>query len=243
MSEQLTYPSATAEDGYSQRAGVSQTWADIIAANGTQASDGDTGFSMILQAHATTDRWQTLRRGLFMFDVSPLPPGAIVSGANVSFYPNSVTAEVFSSSFAIAAGDSASATGVVAGDYQLNAQPTEYSDSRVLLSNIVATTRFSFDLNAVGYAALQAAYDASEVFKTSLLFDWDLDAASPTWAGSSVKDDITIMCYEDGAPKLPTLTITFRVGRGYATIELTGTLAGGGADTVTADIWAVEVFT
>jgi hypothetical protein len=134
-------------------------------------------------------------------------------------------------------------TSLIAGDYQLlNAQKVEHGTARVAVADIVVGTRVVWTLNAQALTTFQSLYDSGNVFELGVYFDWDFDATSPTWA-SSVTDDINFYA-RNGATssQWPLLTITYRVGMGYATVTLTGTLGNNG-DTVTADMWAVEVFT
>ena len=237
------YGGATAVDGYAGREGVQQTWADLIAAAGSTASHSQASYIMKLQANATTDRWQTLRRGVFLFDSTELPAGAILQSANVSFMPTVVIARNFSSSFVLANAPVTAYTSIIAADYaRLHALKVEHSDSRVALSSLVGSTRFSFDLNAQAILTLQSTFVSGNAFELGLYFDHDFDETSPVWAGGAITDEIRIGGFSAGDPNWPILTVTFRIGRGYATLQLTGTLANG-ADTVTADMWAVEVFT
>jgi hypothetical protein len=243
MSSATMQSSATDVDGYVTRGGVIQTWANIIAGNGTAAVyTPGTGFSMKIQGGLSAGEWTDVVRGVFMFDpAGVLPTGAIITGASISLYPNATTSRNFLSSFVLTSAPVTAATSLIAGDYQLiKATQVEYGTARVTLASLVAGTRFTFTLNAAAFAAFQAALTAVGVFKLGLMFDWDFDNTSPTWA--SAADDITVMTVESGSTKWPILTITYRVGMGYATVALTGTKASAG-DTLTADMWAVEVFT
>jgi hypothetical protein len=184
-----------------------------------------------------------LRRGVFLFDSTPLPPGSILQSANVSFHCNSIVDRNFSSSFVLGNAPVDSYTGLTAADYnRLHLAKVEHSDDRVTLASLTAGVRFDFDLNATAITTLQSTFVSGNAFELGLYFDWDFDEVAPTWQAGTLSDQIGIRGYQAGAPDWPILTVTYRIGRGYATVQLTGTLANGG-DTVTADMFAVEVFT
>lgn len=234
---------ASAVDGYAGREGASESWATLIAGAGNTADyTAETGYSMLLQSTATSGKWQGLRRMVFLFDPAPLPTGAIITGGSLSLYANATTARNFSSSFVLTNAPVTAYTSLIAADYALlHAAPVEHATARVTLASLTAGARFSFTLNAQALVTFNSLYQSGNVFELGMMFDWDFDGVSPTWQ-SAVTDDITIMMSEAGSTKWPILSITYRVGMGHATIALTGTKASAG-DTLTADMWAVEVFT
>lgn len=239
----ITMQSSTAAvDGYVGREGAVEAFATLIGSAGTAASyTPGTGFSMKMTGNATADKWSDIRRGIFLFDPVTLPTGSVITGGSVSFYPNAINSRNFSSSFVLTNAPVTAYTSLVTADYALlHAAPVEHGTARVTLASLVAATRFSFTLNAQALVTFQSLYESGNVFELGLMFDWDFDGVSPTWANAA--DDITIMTVESGSTKWPILSITYRVGMGYATVSLTGTKAVAG-DTLTAEMWAVEVFT
>jgi hypothetical protein len=244
MSSITMQSSAAAVDGYITRNGVVETWAVITAGAGTTAAyTPGTGFSMKLQAHTDAGKWTDCVRGVFLFDPAPLPAGSVITGGSISFYPNATTKRELSSSFVLTNAPVTGYTSLVTADYaRLKALPVEHGTARVTLASLTAAARFTFTLNAQALVTFNSLYQSGNKFELGLMFDWDFDAgAGPAWA-SGAADDITIMTVESGSTKWPILTITYRVGMGYATVNLTGTKASAG-DTLTAEMWAVEVFT
>jgi len=242
MAQLTMQSSASAVDGYVERGGASEPWATLISSAGNAVDYTSSGFTMKLTANATTSLWTGVRRGIFLFDPSPLPPGSIITGGSISFYCNATTSRVFSSSFVLTNAPVTAYTSLITADYALlHAQPVEHGTARVTLASLVAGTRFAFTLNATALTTFQSLYDSGNVFELGLMFDWDFDEVSPTWQSGAVEDDVTVMTVESGSTKWPILTIEYYVGGGYANLELTCQKANAG-DTCDADLFAVEVF-
>lgn len=235
--------SAAAVDGYVAREGVTDAWATIIAGAGTSAAySPDTGYSMMITSHTVSGQWVRVRRMVFMFVPATMPVGATIIGGSLTIYPKAADARNFGSSFMLIEAPVTAPTSLINADYALlHAVTTEAATNRVALADIVAGVPIIFTLTAQTLNDFQALYAASTPYKLAMLFDWDFDGASPTWV-SSKSDDITIAMSEAGSPTWPVLSLTYETAASVATISLTGTKASAG-DTLTADMWAVEVFT
>ena len=233
----------TAVDGRVGREGASESWATLIAGAGNVVDYAGTGVVMRLSATATLNLWAALRRGVFLFDPAPLPAGAIIQGGSLSLYSNTTPSNNFLSNLVLTNAPVTAYTSLITADYALlHAQMVEHGTARVAVSSLIAATRFSFTLNAQALVTFQSLYDSGNVFELGLLFDWDFLSTTPVWV-SGATDDITIISQNHAtSANWPILTITYRVGKGHATVTLKGTLGNSG-DTVTADMWAVEVFT
>lgn len=242
MSTIVMNPGTSAVDGRVGREGASESWATLIAGNGNVVDYAAAGVTMRIQSTGTSNLWAALRRGVFLFDPVSLPTGSIIQSGTLSLYPTAAT-DNFVSELVLGNAPVTAYTSLIAGDYQLlNAAKVEHGTARVAVASIVPGTRITFTLNAQALTTFQSLYESGNVFELGLYFDWDFDEVSPIWA-SSTTDDINFYAQNGGlTAQWPILTITYRVGMGYATVHLTGQLVNSG-DTVTADMWAVEVFT
>ena len=241
MSQKLIYSTAAAVDGF---CGSSQySWVAVLAEDGNVYGYSNTSVEMRLYSGVAVDEWTNLRKGIYMFPSTAMPEGSVITSGSFSCIPAAGFSDVFLSSLVLANAPTAIANQIAAADYQkLNANKIELSDTRHSIASLVADTRITFPLNAAGYASLQASFDAGGAFKLSTIYDWDFDEVNPGWQ-AGVADSVSMYGYSYGTAAFrPILTLGFYVGGGYATIKITGTKATG-ADVLTADNWAIEVFT
>ncbi len=229
-------------DGWAGRAGM-QAWTNLLTLAGNGKGDTETRVQMALTSSVTLDMWQGIRRGFMLFYIpdGPIPAGAIVESANVSLFSEFNPGDNFSTSLTLTDSDPASNTGLSTADYLGGPGTVEYTDTRVTLLSMGATTRFEFELNAAGLAALGTAIVGQTVFKTGIRFSHDFDNTEPTWV-SNVQDDVYISSADNAnASRWPYLEVTFRIGPGNATVKVTGE-KGNSADGITIDTWVVEIF-
>lgn len=242
MSTIVMNPGTTAADGRTGREGADESWATIIAGGGNAADHTAAGVTMRLQSSGTSNQWAALRRGVFLFDPAPLPDGAIIQSGTLALYCTA-KADTFLSSMVLTNAPVTAYTSIVAADYALlGGTKVEHGTARITVASITAPGWVTWTLNAQALTTFQSLYESGNVFELGVYFDWDFDEVAPTWA-SSTTDDINFYARNGGtSSQWPTLTIVYRVGMGYATVVLTGQLGNSG-DTVTADMFAVEVFT
>lgn len=92
-----TYPDADPEsttiDGHVRRSGVDQTWTNVRSGAGTNQSSTSAAQAMAqLTASTTSNQFERLVRGIFLFDTSSIAAGATISSAIVSLYGSAKTA-------------------------------------------------------------------------------------------------------------------------------------------------------
>lgn len=243
MSQKLMYSSLTAVDGFTGSSAF--TWVDLLAGNGNVSGYTSTGVEMRLTSHAIDipGAWDNLRKGIYLFDPSPLPTGSVIQSGSFSCVPAAGFTNVFLSSLVLANAPVAAYTSIANSDYQLlNAAKVLHSATRHTIASLVANTRITFPLNAQALVTFQSLYEAGNVFELSTMYDWDFDEVDPGWQ-ASISDSVTMYGWRHATVAYrPILTINYYVGGGYATIHLTCTKATG-ADVLTVDNWAVEIFT
>lgn len=88
-----TYPASGANspvDGTVERSSVDESFATIRAGAGTAASDtgDDSGDYPALVSSTTSNQFQSMRRGIYLFDTSTLTSLAEISNATISVYGN-----------------------------------------------------------------------------------------------------------------------------------------------------------
>lgn len=219
--------------GRAGREGATESWATIIAGNGN-ANAGT--LTPRLQSTATTDVWAAHRRSFATFTTAtdPLPAGSIITAATISMLISTKGSDSFGQSMCIVE----ASTGAGNADYQNTAAfRTEYT-SRVTIASMASGVRSTWTFNAAGLTYLTAKYVAATSFSMGLRYSSDIDQSAPTWV-SATTDDLSIAGVGATGPEI---VVTYRVGPGHAVVHLTGTL-GNSADTVNANLWAVEVFT
>ena len=183
-------PETTSVDGLVERNNAgSETFASLRSGAGTVADDSTsaTGGGRVyrLLASTTTDGFQVLDRGIFLFDSSSLPDGATISSATFSFYiaaGNSSNALGLSAAHAAASlvgSTPASNTGLVAADYAQLGSTRYATDKNFADWNTDAYTDQA--LNATGITNISK----TNITKLGTRSGVDLDNGTPAWSSAA----------------------------------------------------------
>ena len=193
-------PETTSVDGHLERSGVNETWGTIRAGAGTGAGDSDVNDVYAAQAHAsaTTNQYQTMRRGIFLHDSSAIPDTDTIDSGTWSGYANSTGTGLGQLNTALVASTPASNTALVSGDYsQLGG--TRFATDRTINST---GAYWDFTLDANGLAAVSK----TGVSKFGTLLANDLDNSAPTWA-SNAQSWVFFDPAEDAGGNFPKLVV------------------------------------
>lgn len=229
--------------------GMGESWATIIAGNGTGSQDTNPSISFTPDGDGYDNQWITNVRMGLAFPTSGLPTGAIVDSATIGF---TVAADIYNdyNSDAVLTKSTLSSTSTMSdSDYQgFKSDQVEYGTARQALSGLTYPGTFTMTLNATALTDLQTAVTATTPFTAGMMSDADFDAVAPTW------DDLLTMQLEVSSP---TLTVVYHTEGGPSAsvevpssthtggkkweLELTGQLGNSG-DTVAVDFVAVEIF-
>ena len=207
MADVVFYPDAhpedTSVDGWANRSGVIETWADIHGSAGTESSDTSDGASASIASYSTTDRYNSLGRPIILFDTSGIV--ADVTAAILRLYIDDKTRTAgwgaLNPTFGIYASTPASNTAIVPADYgQLAA--TLLSDS-IAYNDITENAWLTFTLNAAGLAAI-----VDGITKLAFRISYDALNSAPPWATNS-QISIAFQCADNASDNRPELVITY----------------------------------
>ena len=177
-------PETTTVDGHVRRDTGTETWATIHDGAGTAFSDNATTAQFASVVSSTTaNRWDVIRRGIFLFDTSSITASATISAVVFSLWATSVTND-FTSSLCVVSSNPASNTGLANSDYA-TLGTTQYA-SDTALSGITTGAYTDISLNATGIAAVSK----TGVTKLGTLISQDRTNTEPTWA-SALQSNVT----------------------------------------------------
>lgn len=184
---------STSVDGYAEHlygAGSGQTWATIVAAAGTAATDDRSTNSIAASALADTGdgNWREIIRGIFLFDTSAITDTDSIDSATFSIYVPSVT-DVADQLIGVVASAPASNTALVGGDY--DSLGTTRFATDIDVTSLSTSAYNDFALNASGLAAITT----TGVTKLGTRLSGDIDDTTPTWS-SGVEPRVNCYCAE-----------------------------------------------
>jgi len=179
------------------------SWATLKAGSGTAADDTSAATTAVqLRSGDTTDQWDRLDRGIFLFDTSGIGADQQVDSATFSFVAAG-KGDSFSQSVSLTSSAPASNTAVVAGDWD-SLGSTKYA-SDITIASITAddSTYNVMTLNAAG----EAAISLTGITKFGTLASGDIDNSPPTWSAST--QSFVTMRFADntGTTKDPKLVV------------------------------------
>lgn len=204
-------PETTTVDGEVSRGAALQTWAGIRDGAGTGVNSNSASNTIAyLNAAATTDTWDDLRRGIALFDCSSLEAGASVTACVLSYYLNYKGTNLASPTYAIYESTPASNTGLVASDFaQIG---TAAFSAEVSGSSLTASTYNDFIFNATGLAAIiQGVVKLG--FRNA---NYDVANTPPTWqAPPNMNYEVNVYTADQaGTNNDPRLVVTYITGSG-----------------------------
>lgn len=221
MSNVTFYPDAHPEtnsvDGHTYHdygLGAGQDWATIVAAVGNGASDSAASFyAFLIEADNVNNKWQSLIRGVLLFNTAGIPDTAVVVSARLTLYGNSKSDGLSCTPdlniYAIAP---ASNTAVAAGDFD-SFGTTPYCDTPVTYANLNVFSPPStfgtviFDFNPAGLLAISL----TGVTKIGLRnANKDVAGVAPTW-GSEAYSHFAIFSADDTTERRPKLEVVYNI--------------------------------
>jgi hypothetical protein len=200
-------PETTTVDGTVGVSGASQTFASIRSAAGSLSNDSDTtgNQSMRIDASATTDEYDGMRRSIYLFDTSSLDDSATINSATFSIKHNTVVNQFASTTnLNLSTVNPASNTALVDADYNIaNYGSTKLSDTGYSLASITLNTYEDLVLNASGLAEVST----TGVTKLSLRSENDIDNSAPTWGSGDIDTSLVDQADKTGTSDDPKLVI------------------------------------
>lgn len=210
------YPDAHAEstsvDGYVQRIITpTEAFGTLRGGNGTSANDsGSQDFAVDLFAGSgSSNTYQVLARGIYVFDTSSLPDTDVISAATISICSRTTKIDGLGGNGAvgITAATTASNTALAASDYQSNTSATRLADTDIDVGSWAADSVYNnWTLNASGIANISAT--GVSKFASKLGFDIDNTTTGLTWSSSGEILARNYMADQAGTSCDPKLVIT-----------------------------------
>lgn len=194
-------------DGWVGFSGASRTFSSIIGeTNGTDPNVINTsGTPFYLESSTTTNQFDNLYRGFFIFDTSSIPSDAIITSAKISLYGVNKGNGLGSPDLHITSSNPASNSNLVNADFD-NIGSTSFGN--ISYDSFSTTGWNDITLNASGLANINKGTGARSKF--ALLSSWDINGSfTGTWA-SNVSSFFSIYMSDNGSNK-PTLEVTFTV--------------------------------
>lgn len=209
--------SGTAVDGVVIRSGVDEAIGVIRAGAGMTTDTTDPTYVCYIDTGpaSTSNKFFTLKRGIFLFDTTLLPANAVISSATLNFWVTA-TANGFSgaasANSALVAVSSApsSNTSLANGDYS-NLGSTDFGRS-VSQGSLSTGAYNSITLNASGIANITNA----GISKFGLRYGWDFDntITGITWATSNSQGVQMDLASHTGTTQDPKLSVTYTLPDG-----------------------------
>lgn len=216
-----TAPETTSVDGYVGFSG-NDTFANVRGGTGNVADHIQNTTSVQIQCDpATNPNFDSLYRGIVLFDTSGLPADAVITAATVKLYVTS-TVDQLSQSIGITAATPASNTTIGYADYATaNFGSTRFATDSTIPA-LTTNAYNTFTLNASGRAAVIPG--GGGVSKFAVRLSADIDNAAPTW-GASQQSRVTFNTADAGASVAPILTVTYTSVSGSNVWSTTGVTA------------------
>lgn len=176
-------PETTTVDGYVGRSGVDEAWGTIRAGAGNGANHTGDGLRVEIQASATANQWDTLRRSLTLFDTSALTSGATVSDAVLSLWGSEIF-DSFSgtSTVDIYTSTPAANTSLAGSDYGQTGT-TSQTGSALALSGLSTTAYNAFTFDATGRGNIAKTGVSKFALKNA---NFDVANVAPTWSSGTL---------------------------------------------------------
>jgi len=169
-------------DGYVGHDSSGLSWANLVAAAGNEADDTTAIiWVMYIYSRSYLDSWDTIRRSIFLFDVSSLSGKTVTAAIFKIKASNKYDNLSISPDINLYESDPASTTELTGTDYA-TLGTTPYCDTPITYANWTSGSWMEFTLNADGLTALQAAIDGDGIFKCGLRnANYDASGTPPTW--------------------------------------------------------------
>lgn len=158
-------------------------WAAVQAGAGTSTGfDRTAGFTQVeIQSCVTSGQYNRIGRSIFCFTISSLTN--VGEAARIILRENGIVNTLAGQQLCLVGATPASDTTLVAADYA-TVGSTLYSDTLYDVDSLSTPQLLTFDLNAAGLAALEAARLAGTKFCVAVRAESDRTNVEPTWAAS-----------------------------------------------------------
>ncbi|MFA6048273.1 MAG: hypothetical protein WC737_05710 [Parcubacteria group bacterium] len=210
-------------DGYVRRDGVDEAFATIRAGAGVTAGVSNTFDNIArLQSSATSNQYNVMLRGFFLFNTATIDNAAVISSAFLSLRGRSVGQEFAGAlSLHVAAATPAATDNLATGDYG-NIGRTSFAS--MAYGDYITNGYNQFDFNASGIANISL----TGVSKFSTQTSWDINNSGPTWSAN--KQGYFTANFADNGTEKPILSVTYTTPVAWTqalaeTIGLTDALA------------------
>ena len=203
-------PETTSVDGFVNRNGVDETWANIIAGAGVAAGDSELSANVItITASATANQWSTLSRGILLFDTSALTSAANISAAVLSIFgANKLDLLGIAPDIDIYTSTPASNTALVAADFtQIGSVSQTGSPITYAAYSTVAYNDFTF--NATGRGNISKTGVSKFGVRNA---NYDVAANAPAHTANLASRMNFILADTSGTSTDPKLVITYTKG-------------------------------
>ena len=172
-------PESTSVDGRTRRSTAGETWANLIAGDGTSFVDTGTTLYTYLRAAASGNNWDLLDKNHFLFDSSSIPDTDTISSATLSVYGANVQNDAFTLSVNIYSTNPASNVAIVETDHDtVGTTPFATAKAQSTLNN---TNYNDFALNASGIAQVSK----TGISKFGFAYVNVQENSEPTWSASA----------------------------------------------------------
>ncbi len=228
------FPASDATDGYIGRLPASEIFSTIRGGAGTntgQSSEHEIG----LIATTTDPQYSWLTRFLMMYDSSSIGDTDTIDSGTVSVKRSADAQLTALGNFQanISAGQAASTTAIVAGDYDLQvANATKMSNTSIAYGSMSASTYQDWALNASGLANVSkvAPSTANTLSKFCFRFDDDTDntADEVLWASAAQSQARIFSADRAGTGDDPKMVITHTTPAAATAVNLGMLLMGVG---------------
>lgn len=214
-------PETATTNGRCQRIGVDEAMATIRAGAGNSTSGQGT---VKLTGGATANQFSQMARSFFLFDITSLPVGAVISAVKLGLYnaagdPTDAMSGASSdnSKMVVCEATPASNTGLANGDFG-QVGTTDFGRS-VKQASIVTDAYEVITLNAAGISYVESKYAGDKIVKLAVRYGWDFDN---TIVGLTIANGAIQALYpytsNDSATFKPYLEITYSVGGFISTV-------------------------
>ena len=189
-----TFYSATGTDspcdGYVGRTGLTNaTWGDVRDGAGNDSGESDASIAVLIHAHTSADRYQSIRRGIFLYNTASIGSDDISSATWEFVATLSDNAMGGSHSMTMVASSPAANDDLVNADYAQVAAVDQATDLTIAGLTVDSSTFNVFTLNAAGLASIDKA--GISKFGARVVADADDNEAGVSWS-SGGKIGVTI---------------------------------------------------
>lgn len=197
----------TTVDGYAQHGGGSVAWSTLRSSAGNFSEDNSTDYTFAYwSAAGTLDQWDTIARGIFLFDTTPINSASTVSAGSFIFYCTGKTApsdaDATKRELRLASSAPASNTAITGTDY---ATLGNTSLGALAYASITASASNTVPLNASGLSNVTKG----GISKFGTRSGADQDNSAPSWVLSDQYIVYGRFADYTGTSDDPTLRLTY----------------------------------